>query len=70
MSIQPRRRWSWILALTLLAEVLPMASPKPVAAADPPMPAAASTHYQALAVSAGDYHTCAIATDGALACWG
>ena len=63
------------MALVLLAGVLPGApgtayAAKPSGATDPPQPTVATSAATALAVSAGEWFTCAIRADTSLGCWG
>ena len=67
-AIVPPRRWVGFLVACLLVGLA--VAPTPVAAADPAWVATYTSSAPVAAVSAGEVHTCAIRTDGTLACWG
>ena len=63
------RRGVAALGIALFVSGLAVA-PGPVAAVDPPSGTAGEIDHRVLDVSAGQYHSCVIRTDGSLACWG
>jgi alpha-tubulin suppressor-like RCC1 family protein len=68
-SITWARPWVVMVLVGLLAQAVPGTAPAAAIAADSPAPAAGGLPDHAMAVSAGGLQSCAVQTDGTLACW-